>query len=990
MISKTIGFFDEKITDKNIEKNIPKLTCISLILLLVFSFPLNLYSEPMTENIVQSVFADELPVKIDQNRNSETWILPTGEFVSKIGGEAKTSFFDNNTNTWVADKVTALSVNSFKVQSGLISTIFADDIIHYDMNMTNQVSKEKSVLLHKVDKNYVEVPLVFVERTLNIVTEPSFESVSDYIVNDEITVMNVLERYSTSFGDFFIKYTYKDSKPLKHTFTLPSSPLNDGETFAFAHDFELLNYNNNVLKNDEVFVKDALTKEEIISDSEKIENQIEDGIIPDIVDSQKIRIVETETNELVKELLSDEVLTIDKTTLEKTDAGNNFTKVTITDSGNNFLLGEIIAETKDAPSWEKFKEVTMDNTQTNPHVKFVYGDWIGGFELDPDTYSSNNPTLDGYITSTTGVGESCSTTGNTINSGNIQTYVDPTGAIQCNRGFAEFDISSIPNGVSVIDSDFGFDLETVNNPRNCDFIGMSVQPSVGTADAIYDNILSATTLLDNDSTCTTTANNKSVDLGSSGDTYFTNQLTLDWASIGIRFDNETKDTNTRYIVILEEEDVGATPKPTLTIMYVLPINVLTVDVNENDTSTAITGNVNISNSTLSQIYPLNSTGNAIITGLAGNHNLTVYDSNNFITNRTLNFNVTANETKSFDTDIFRVSCGSGNDVIIKTNETNAHYKSTHSTPECYGGNTLIWNSTFTSLGNYTSIASNFTSSLIATVLDLTNFNANATSFLINGSSGLWTYSNPTITSQAFNIANGTNSVFLNFELTLGSTPAVPVDGGSSGGGGGGGGITSTVANGILLNLNSKSFSLSLGEKRTYPLDLIWDETKEFSLFVKSITISGTGLNSLSVQPEILPVDGKKIINGKGEVLFSIDVPLERCDDIQQTARCVYVKTYAVPVMVTVSDILGTVYPDIPAVLTITITDKFPVGFWIIGVLLVSVTYPIYRIMKEASKKDKRPKPKDIEKNHKKAMKQIHKNDMKNVKHNNSIFKRLKS
>ena len=94
-------------------------------------------------------------------------------------------------------------------------------------------------------------------------------------------------------------------------------------------------------------------------------------------------------------------------------------------------------------------------------------------------------------------------------------------------------------------------------------------------------------------------------------------------------------------------------------------------------------------------------------------------------------------------------------------------------------------------------------------------------------------------------------------------------------------------------------------------------------------------------------------------------------------------------MVTVSDLVGVTYPDIPATLTVIINDKFPVGLYVIGGLLLAVIYPSYKIIDNNSKKTRRHNPKDIEKNHKKAMKKIHKSDMKKVKHNQNILKKIR-
>ena len=615
---------------------------------------------------------------------------------------------------------------------------------------------------------------------------------------------------------------------------------------------------------------------------------------------------------------------------------------------------------------------------------------------DP-VYSSNNPVTDGQVTDD-GNDQVC----NNASTISKDTTAQDTGVLvledaivaDCQRAFFDFPIS-ISVGSVITDVDFTIDIPSTNTPRNCDYISMGTTRGSDTALNIFNAITSGTVMLDNDATCTTAGDNMSVDLGLVGNSEVQTRVTAGsgFFTFGMKFDNETTNNARHQIDIDAEEDAGATPKPTIIITYTTPIpQTITADVNENDGTTALSsGSIIVTNGT-AQTYSLNSTGFAIMTGLKSstNHNFTIYDSSNFIVNRTINFQPSANETKSFDTDIFRVSCGSGNDVILKVNETNAHYKSAHSTPVC-SGQTITWNATFTRLGNYMTTATNFTSTLIATILDLTNYNLNPTSFTVNGTTKTTTYSSPTINSTSFSIANGSRSVFVNFSLVLGDTVVVPgVIGGS--GSSGGGGINNQVtsaSNALLLNLNSKSLSHSLGEKRTYSLELLWDKTKEFSLTINSIKIGQGSFDSLSIVPELLPLTGKKIIDGKGEIFLTVDAPGDKCNEIQMTARCVYVKTYTIPVTVSVTDILGTSYPDIPAVLTISITEKFPIGLAVVVILLLAVSYPIAKIISQNSKKQSRKSPKQMQKDHQKALKKSEKMERKQAKHDMNLFKKIR-
>ena len=203
--------------------------------------------------------------------------------------------------------------------------------------------------------------------------------------------------------------------------------------------------------------------------------------------------------------------------------------------------------------------------------------------IDP-TYSSNNPTEDGQVTGAAVAGSTCSVTGTSEDTAGavLEIYGGPTGSAQCYRGFAEYDISSIPSSATITDSDFLYDVATIiASTKNCAFIGMSVQPTVTSIDGVYDSVRDDT-VLTSSATCTTAGNNKSEDLGALGNTYIGTQLSSGWASIGIRFNNETADASTYDLTIASENDAGATPKPTLEIVYNLgsppnPITSLTYD-----------------------------------------------------------------------------------------------------------------------------------------------------------------------------------------------------------------------------------------------------------------------------------------------------------------------------------------------------------------------------------------------------------------------------
>ena len=190
--------------------------------------------------------------------------------------------------------------------------------------------------------------------------------------------------------------------------------------------------------------------------------------------------------------------------------------------------------------------------------------------IDP-TYSSNNPTLDGYTLSTQSVGATCPVSASSSVTGtNVLVIAQQAAAANdyCYRAWAEYDTSPIPSSSVVTDSHFLYDVALiVGTPENCDFVGMTVQPSVATDEQIWDDILSGTVMVNNDATCTTAGDNKDEDLGAAGDAYFQSQLASGWASIGIKGNDETRGAANESSQLASEEDAAATPKPTLQITY---------------------------------------------------------------------------------------------------------------------------------------------------------------------------------------------------------------------------------------------------------------------------------------------------------------------------------------------------------------------------------------------------------------------------------------
>lgn len=680
--------------------------------------------------------------------------------------------------------------------------------------------------------------------------------------------------------------------------------------------------------------------------------------------------------------------------------------------------------------------------------------------IDP-TFSTNNPTYDGYLRDT-GNNDLCDVGTLTLvdNSAIIATVYPISNSWDCSRGWFQWDISSIPNNMVITDVDFDYEQAGVIETPTCDIVQMVVDTITASNSDIFTDIGNGTQYVDGFA-CSSISENLSLDLGTSADTDLQNNLSIDRFGIGFRINNETATTNNPFASLASEDDVGAIPRPTLTVTYssFLPSAPLNPVLNNMGTHTAtadwdtptdsdnITGyrvyingaifnnNTGTTDTTLPIIgltsgtlqtlvvHAWNATGAGTNSSSVSNQTINtapVLDKVNVYNNTAFELFYTINGTfngikingeipdNNGFTTLLSNSSSSASSYVLTNIESASDYNIkiyAHNQGGTSAVSNEITNATaITNAPILTSVSQTLlASTLLASWNEPTSGNAttynifksitgcnsmvsagnsSSTSYTLTGLNASSTYCVEVKSVNAYGSSSSSNQIIgLTIDSDVYVAPAT-----TGGGGGSSGGDSSpdtgVVINGLLLNLSSKSFNLSLGEKRTYALNLIWDEIKESTLFVKSVSINSVGLDSLSVIPEVIPVDGKKIINGNGEIIFDINVPTEKCGTIQQTARCVNLKTYNIPVMVTVSDLIGTTYPDIPAVITVIINDKFPIGLWVIGVLSLSMIYPIYKIMKRGSK------PNPI-KQYKKALKASHKHEQKQAKHNQNIFKKIK-
>ena len=229
-----------------------------------------------------------------------------------------------------------------------------------------------------------------------------------------------------------------------------------------------------------------------------------------------------------------------------------------------------------------FGSYTLDTKNdihgTVKETKADKGDYVIEFEkiindkekliIDP-TFTSNNPTVDGFIQDTTDDNDCLD--GSVKNTGDPQLYPHSYAAASpndCIVGFVQWDLSSIPTVSTVPDSTFTFDISQVSNPGNCDYTPMTVDVTIATNNQIIADIMDGTPYSSNNSICTTTGNDKVVDLGASGDAdLLANINSNDRFTLGLRlttFTHGASDISSRHA---SEDDAGAVPKPTLTIVY---------------------------------------------------------------------------------------------------------------------------------------------------------------------------------------------------------------------------------------------------------------------------------------------------------------------------------------------------------------------------------------------------------------------------------------
>lgn len=194
------------------------------------------------------------------------------------------------------------------------------------------------------------------------------------------------------------------------------------------------------------------------------------------------------------------------------------------------------------------------------------------------TYSSTNPTIDGYVRDSDNDNncEAVPASASKFASSQILAIgrITTAAAEDCSAAYYQYDLSSIPNTAVIADVDFLYEVEvldTAGNPAGCDFVQLAVDTTTATNLQIWTGIQSSGTVyVSNDAGCSAAGNNKSVDLGTSAENDIQSALTgTDRFALGIRGTGGlgATDATNRQSYFAGENDNDPAPLPTLRIVY---------------------------------------------------------------------------------------------------------------------------------------------------------------------------------------------------------------------------------------------------------------------------------------------------------------------------------------------------------------------------------------------------------------------------------------
>lgn len=207
---------------------------------------------------------------------------------------------------------------------------------------------------------------------------------------------------------------------------------------------------------------------------------------------------------------------------------------------------------------------------------------IGSIPVYAETFSSDDPAIDGFVHRSGGGGSTeCgptygnSTTDTTLD---LRYSVAYTGGADCMVVYIEWDLSDIPDNAIITGAAVKFDVVGIlTSGRNCNYRAMSNRPvTTGSAQTLWDDVMDGNLYAANDAACASAGDNKAVTLNVNATQDIESQLSSDWFAVGISavsFDCGNSG-NVCRIQIASEENAAPNPKPTLEINYTIKENLL--------------------------------------------------------------------------------------------------------------------------------------------------------------------------------------------------------------------------------------------------------------------------------------------------------------------------------------------------------------------------------------------------------------------------------
>jgi hypothetical protein len=233
--------------------------------------------------------------------------------------------------------------------------------------------------------------------------------------------------------------------------------------------------------------------------------------------------------------------------------------------------GMLVAENL-ATAGDKLDSIHYDKSL----VRFAYDGWTNSDNpiiLVDDTYSNNDPTVDGRVSMNDDAGSSCPTLQELtptkdFTTINLETGDSTNNNSDCRRGFVEWSTAIIPHGSDVTNTVFKSEVNyIIGDVKTCDIHAMANKPSTASASTLWTDTADGTAYVNAGSWCTTVASNIVIDLGTAADADVESSLgTANWFAIGIKYDNEARNGNPDKTNICNEE-VVCSPDPTLEVTY---------------------------------------------------------------------------------------------------------------------------------------------------------------------------------------------------------------------------------------------------------------------------------------------------------------------------------------------------------------------------------------------------------------------------------------